>query len=637
MSLITTYDLAKSFGPEDIFSGVALSIPPRARIGLVGSNGIGKTTLLRILAGLDEPSSGRVTRARNLRMGYLPQNAALDSKVSLWEECLKPFEGLVQRQKELAQMESSMSRAGQDHDTLLETYGRLQDQFERLGGYTYENRIQQILTGLGFSKTDLRRPLTQLSGGQRTRAFLGKLLLSDPDLLLLDEPTNHLDIEAIEWLEAYLGDWRGAVLLVSHDRYFLNQVVDTIWEMTPAIEIYHGNYSAYLDQRQERYTRRLAEYQEQQEFIEKEEEFIRRNMAGQNTRQAQGRRKRLERLLEETQLVRPVQSRRLHLHLQSSGRSGDLVLRTYNLTIGYADEGRPLFHTPDLTLLRGECAAVLGPNGAGKTTFLKTLLEQIPPLGGEAQLGAGLKVGYFAQAHEGLHLDWTLMDEINAVAPAMLPAQVRDYLAQFLFTGDDVFKQVGVLSGGERGRLALACLALQGANLLLLDEPTNHLDLPSQEVLQTILSDFKGTILLVSHDRYLIDALATQIWEVRPGHADLTLFKGSYSEYKASQAATQDTPAALEPVRRETPRSRSGGLSKHELRRLEEKLQALEKRIAELEEQMAAITRQLENPPPDAARVQRLAQDYQSLQDMLEEHLQEWEKLSQSIETAVTS
>jgi len=292
------------------------------------------------------------------------------------------------------------------------------------------------------------------------------------------------------------------VLIVSHDRYFLDQVATAILEMTPALEEYRGNYSAYLLQREDRYRRRLTEFQEQQEFIAKEEEYIRRNIAGQNTRQAQGRRKRLERMLEEARLTPPRQNRRLHLNLGNATRSGDLVLRTYGLSVGYADEGTPLFTVPDLTLVRGECAAIIGPNGAGKTTFLKTILGQIPPYAGETRLGSSLQIGYFAQAHEGLHPTWTLMEEIQAQAPKMLPAEVRDYLAKFLFTGDDAFKEVSLLSGGERGRLALAVLALKGANLLLLDEPTNHLDLPSQEILQTVLADFNGTILLVSHDRF---------------------------------------------------------------------------------------------------------------------------------------
>ena len=630
MSLLTANALAKSFGPVDIFSDVTLSIPHRARIGLVGPNGVGKTTLLRILLGEEEPSNGEVQYSRGLQMAYLPQEARLLTDHTLWQECLTVFEDLIQRQAELARLETIMADPEQA-ESALGSYGRLQEKFERLGGYTFETRIRQTLTGLGFSRSDINRPLAHLSGGQRTRALLAKLLLSSPDLLLLDEPTNHLDIAAVEWLENYLKDWPGAVLIVSHDRYFLDQVVDTIWEMTPALETYHGNYSAYLVQREERYQRQLEEYQTQQEFIEKEEDYIRRNIAGQNTRQAQGRRKRLERMLEEIRLAPPRQSRKMRFRLQAVGRSGDLVLRTEALSIGYHDEGRPLFHAPDLLLKRGECAAVIGPNGAGKTTFLKTLLEKIPPYSGEVRLGASLQIGYFAQAHEGLRSDNTLMEEINKVAPHMLPAEVRDYLARFLFTGDDVFKEVKLLSGGERGRLALACLALQGTNLLLLDEPTNHLDLPSQELLQALLADYQGTILLVSHDRYLIDALATQVWEVEPAQRALRVFDGTYSEYRAARQAEALQAAAEKAVTlAEKPgNARPRGANSSADRKRKERIRMIEAEITALESQIAAVTRQLENPPSDAGKVVQLGHDYQNLQRNLETRLSEWAELAE--------
>lgn len=633
MALLSAVHLSKSYGAEDIFSDISFSIPHHARIGLVGPNGVGKTTLLRLLIQEEEASGGTIQRARGIQVGYLPQEAQLNAAHSLWQECLQVFSALLARQKELTRLEAQMSQPDLAEQT-LETYGRLQQEFEHLGGYTFETRIRMTLTGLGFQSADLQRPITQLSGGQRTRALLARLLLEEPDLLLLDEPTNHLDIAAVEWLESYLKDWPGAVLIVSHDRYFLDQVVTTIFEMSPAMEVYRGNYSAYLTQRSERYTRRLTEYQNQQEFIEKEEDYIRRNIAGQNTRQAQGRRKRLERMLEETRLAPPKQSRNIHFRLQAGGRSGDLVLRTYGLAIGYADEGKPLFQVPDLLLERTECAALLGPNGAGKTTFLKTILGQIPPYDGESELGSSLKIGYFAQAHEDLHLNWTLIEEINAVVPKMLPAEIRDYLAKFLFTGDDVFKQVSLLSGGERGRLALACLALKGSNLLLLDEPTNHLDLPSQELLQSILADFQGTILLVSHDRYLIDALATQVWEVRPDEKRLTVFDGTYSEFKAARQAEAATrleisSASASPAIPDSPLSGStNGSSKNEARQRQKQLEKLEVQIHALEAKLDEVNHRLENPPADPAKLLKLAQEYQQLQDELNTFLQQWEEMA---------
>jgi ATP-binding cassette subfamily F protein 3 len=629
MPVLTAQSLSKSFGALDIFSDVSFSIPHKSRIGLVGANGIGKTTLLKILVGEEDSSGGTVNFARGTRLGYLPQEAKLSGDHNLWQECVQVFQPLIDRQTELHKLEEQMARDGQSEE-LMADYGRLQADFEAQGGYTYETRIRMTLTGLGFSKADEKRPLIQLSGGQRTRALLARLLLSEPDLLLLDEPTNHLDIAAVEWLEDYLKNWNGAVLIVSHDRYFLDQVATNIWEMTPILEEYHGNYSAYLKQREERYQRRIEEFEAQTEFIEKEEEYIRRNIAGQNTRQAQGRRKRLERLLEESRLTPPTQKRSLHLHLNQAARSGDLVLRTRNLSVGYADEGKPLFMVPDLTLVRGECAAIIGPNGAGKTTFLKTLLEKLPPLAGEAVLGSNLQIGYFAQAHEDLHPEWTLIEEIQGIAPKMLPAEVRDYLAKFLFTGDDVFKQVKLLSGGERGRLAMACLALTSANLMLLDEPTNHLDLPSQEVLQNVLADFGGTILLVSHDRYLIDALATQIWEVVPGERTLNVFEGTYSEFKAARQQAEgavtikNSSASLQREKKE-----KSGLSKDQQRKLKERLSSLESEVNMLEQHLKSIETQLENPPSDASKVQRLGEEYARVQQDLEERMEEWARLSE--------
>ncbi|HQC63950.1 MAG TPA: ABC-F family ATP-binding cassette domain-containing protein, partial [Anaerolineaceae bacterium] len=537
MTILSTQNLGRAFGAVDVFDDINIAIPQNARIAIVGPNGVGKTTLLRILAGEDSPSQGSVHSARGLKIAYLPQTAVGDIPGTLWDFCLMAFENLLEMGAQLQTLERRMAN-GDDSPELLQDYGKLQTRFDDLGGYTYISRLQHTLSGLGFDESDFYRPLNQLSGGQRTRARLAKLLLEDPDLLLLDEPTNHLDIQAVEWLEAWLRAWKGAAIIVSHDRYFLDQTASWIWEMTPAIEEYRGNYTAYLHQRQERYQRRLAEYKAQQEYIEKQEDYIKRFIDSQNTAQARGRRKRLERLMRDSLLTNPDPNvRPMHLRLKVSGRSGQLVLRTYDLEVGYHDEGKPLFSTPDLVLERTECVAIIGPNGAGKTTFLRTILGQIPPYSGETELGASLNVGYFAQAHEDLIESNNLIEEINREAPRMLPGEVRDYLAKYGFQEDDVFATVSTLSGGERGRLALAKLALSDANLLLLDEPTNHLDHSTQEVLQKVLQDYPGTILLVSHDRYLIDALATQIWELLPDEGRLQVFKGSYSEYKEFKQA----------------------------------------------------------------------------------------------------
>jgi ATP-binding cassette subfamily F protein 3 len=407
------------------------------------------------------------------------------------------FEPLLKIETQMRELEEQMSDPTQ-HEVALEKYGHLQEQFERDGGYVYEASIKQTLDGLGFAEHDYTKQVAQFSGGQKTRALLARLLLEKPDLLILDEPTNHLDIHAVEWLENFLGDWPGSVLIVSHDRYFLDEVVNKVWEVSAGrLDDFNGNYSAYLMQRTERRERQRREYEAQQEFMAKEEDFIRRNIAGQNTAQAKGRRRRLERLKDTEGAVveRPRDMETLHLNLKTELRSGDRVLETHNMGVGYQDDKKVLFYAPDVLLWRGEIAALIGPNGAGKSTFLKTLLGQIPPLKGKVKLGSNLKIGYFAQAHEGLNTERTPIEEIQRVREMPVP-NARDYLAKFLFTGDDVFKKVSVLSGGERGRLALAKLALEGANFLLLDEPTNHLDIPSQEILEAVLSDFEGSILL---------------------------------------------------------------------------------------------------------------------------------------------
>ena len=620
MSLITASSISKSYGAVDIFEGISLSIPPAARIGLVGPNGVGKTTLLRVLLREEQPTKGKVHWAKNVRVGYLPQETLFRSNHNLWEECLQAMGEVQHLQEQLHEIERQMQNQPESAG-LLEQYGTLQEKFEKLGGYTYEVQIRKVLDGLGFSRTDEQRPINQFSGGERTRAYLARLLLSAPELLLLDEPSNHLDMQAVEWLEGFLKSYSGALLAVSHDRYFLDQVVDTIWEMTPELETFRGNYSAYVQQREERYQRLAKEYSAQKTFIEKEEEYIRRNIAGQNTRQAQGRRKRLERLLKESRITLPDKQRAMRLHLADVKRSGDKVLTSEDLVVGYTDDGIPLFRTTDLCLLRGECVAILGPNGAGKTTFLKTILGELPPLQGEVHIGASVQIGYFAQAHENLHPDWTLMQEMQAIDAGMLPKEVHDRLGAYQFSGDDIQRKVAELSGGERGRLALACLALQRANLLFLDEPTNHLDLVSQEILQSALAQFDGTILLVTHDRYLVDALATQIWEVNPRAKELIVFQGSYSEYKEflrkkeTQASTPEKASKSKnaKARKETK------INPQQQKLLEEEIRHIEQKIKDVENAIKDTS--------DPTRVGELGEEYLALQTHLDSILKKWDNL----------
>jgi ATP-binding cassette subfamily F protein 3 len=664
VSLLTVSALTKSYGHIDIFSGLSFGVAKGARLGIVGPNGVGKTTLLRILAGVDEASSGTVHKARGVRIGYLPQEADFEMTGTLWAACESVFAELIEQQAELTRLEAQM--AGGD-EAILERYGRLQHDFERRGGYTYPTRIRQVLTGLGFDESDYTLSLDHLSGGQRTRAFLAQLLLSDPDVLLLDEPTNHLDMKAVEWLEGYLSQWEGAAVIVSHDRYFLDKAANGILEMTAAgVEEYRGNYSHYLTQRQERWERRQEVFVGEREKLLKEVEYIKKNISGQNTLQAKGKLKRLTRIVQAIELVgleavlnskwielgvsmttspfsveeaekrvralrlpniRPPQ---LHLRLSAQRRSGELVIRTRDILVGWPD--KTLFRAPDIELRRTDCAALIGPNGAGKSTFLKTVLGQIEPLEGEVILGASLHTGYFAQAHEGLNPANTLIQEIQTAAPQMLPAEARQYLGKFLFSGDDAYKKVEVLSGGERGRLALAKLALSDTNLLLLDEPTNHLDIPSQEILEEVLEAYQGTILLVTHDRYLVDALATQIWEIDTDGSQLSVFKGTYSQMKEERERLAAIAAAEAAGVRSLPTSetkiqrRETSDSKAE-RRKKAQLQELENAIATLEADLAELGRKLENPPADPVKVAQLGKEYGRIQKQMDEKLVEWETL----------
>jgi len=672
MSLITVSSLSKSFGAEDLFAGVSFSIAQGARLALVGPNGIGKTTLLRILIGEEEPSSGTITRAKNLRIGYLSQEADFELRGVLWDVCLEPFADLIRMQGEVEKLESEMSDPDKREQALVR-YGSVQHEFERRGGYVYQVRIKQVLTGLGFDNPDFHMSLDHLSGGQRTRAHLARLLLSNPDLLLLDEPTNHLDIKAVEWLEGYLTQWEGAAVIVSHDRYFLDHACNALLEMAASgSEYYRGNYSIYLQEREIRWNHRFEIFESEKEKLLKEVEYIKKNISGQNTLQAKGKLKRLSRVVQAIEQVgmdaavninwsqldvetttspfsveeaeRRVRSLRppvrvmpdLHLHLRSTSRSGDLVIRTKNLQVGYlAEDGLPkkmLFRAPDIELRRTDCAALIGPNGAGKSTFLKTILGSLAPLAGEVILGASLQVGYFAQAHEGLDPDKTVLEEILS-ASGMLPYQGREYLGKYLFSGDDAFKLVSMLSGGERGRLALAKLALQDTNLLLLDEPTNHLDITSQEVLQSVLDSYQGTILLVSHDRYLIDALATQIWEIDPDESKMIAFNGTYSQMKEQRKREEEQLAAGHEIEKTDTRNanvdirRAKSKETREERRRVAQLQELENSIAELEAKLSNLSSQLESPFVKPEEVRKIGTEYERVQREMDAKLGEWERM----------
>jgi ATP-binding cassette, subfamily F, member 3 len=638
MSLLTASNLTKFYGPDEIFSGITLAVPQRARIALVGPNGAGKTTLLNLLVGLDSPTDGTVNVARSVRSGFLPQRPELAGDHSLWDEQLRAFDDLRETEAELNRLEHAMADPDQ-HETALAVYGPLQEQFELAGGYTYESRIRMVLHGVGFDKSDFTMPLSKLSGGQKTRALLARLLLDSPDLLVLDEPTNHLDIDAIEWLENFLKDYPGAVIAVSHDRYFMDSFASTTWELDyGTLEVYRGNYSHYIHQRIERHERLLKEYESQQEFIAKEQDYIRKHMGSRWTAQAKGRLKKLETMKKRGKVIQKPRATRkeMNLRIQAAMRSGDRVLMTKGVSVGYPDGNAPLFDVPDITLFRGETAALIGPNGVGKSTFLKTIIGELKPLSGNVTIGASVKVGYFAQAHERLNPRNTLIEEVTAVK-SMPVSEARNYLAQFLFTGEDVFRTVETLSGGERGRIALARLALSGANLLLLDEPTNHLDIDSQEVLQSVLSNFDGTVILVSHDRYLIAALATQIWAASSGA--MQIFDGPYQEFASelnqrNEITEQNTAYAshdsVQSTNNSPPESagRQHGLNPFELKR---RLEEIETYIHILETRLEELTAAINNASAagDAHKVSELGEEFTRTETELHAVMKEWELLAE--------
>lgn len=637
MSLVVVRDLAKSFGAQDVFAGVNVQIEPNERIALVGVNGAGKSTLLRIIAGLEPPTAGQVLKAGAVRIGYLPQQSPPANGLILFEDMLEAFADLRQRQAQLALLEQAMtSRPGDE--SLLAQYGQLQHEFELAGGYRYESEIRRVLAGVGFALEDFNTPLDFLSGGERTRALLAKLLLAKPDVLLLDEPTNHLDLQAIEWLENYLLERKGSLVVVAHDRYLLDRVVEKVWDLDfGVLESYKGNYSQYVAQKAERLQRRRAEYQAQQTLIAATEAFVRRYKAGQRAKEARGRLKKLGHL---EQLERPQEQRVMRLNLQSKGRGGDLVLQTTDLSIGFrVKEGTwgngassavevCLFTAPPIVLRRRETAALIGPNGSGKTTFLRTILGQLPPLAGQVRLGESVRVGYLSQSLEGLDMERSPLDEILSVQDMSLSA-ARQFLSRFLFLGDDVFKPLVHMSGGEKSRVALAKLVLSRANFLILDEPTNHLDIPSREVLEETLLDFDGTILFVSHDRYLVDALATQVWVIQDQR--LRIFEGGYTDY-LSQKATEEQ-------QQRPRRSSRAGLSRQERtetrrqrqtsRRREQEAHELERTIQELESRLKELAEQLNvSSQFHPEEIRRLGSEYSQLEMRLEEMLARWVEIA---------
>ncbi len=624
MSIIRAEGLTKRLGADLVLQGVTLQVARGDRIALIGPNGCGKSTLLKVLAGLEEPNDGRVQRASTAKIGYLAQEPQLLSTATLYEEMLFAKRELRQKEQKLRALEAELTQRGDD-EALLHRYDELLESFRLSGGYEYESQIHKVLSGLGFSEGDEQKPIAHLSGGERARAALAKLLLEEPDLLLLDEPTNHLDFAALEWLEEYLAGWKGGFIFSSHDRYMIDKLAARIWELEAGqLTEYPGNYSKYRTLKEERVTRQQKLYEEQQELIKKTEEFIRKNIAGGRFREAQAkaRRKMLERL---ERVEPPPVVKSIHFTIPMGQPSGRLVLEVKDLVVGYetaADHRTVLFRLPAATVERGERVALIGKNGSGKTTFLNILGGELEPLQGTLQWGHHVTLSYFRQSQwEGFQSDRTVLEALMAAKHQTI-SEARHFLGRFLFSDDDVFKRLTELSGGERSRVALARLAQLGGNLLILDEPTNHLDISSREVLQAALQNYEGTILFVSHDRYLIRALATQIWEIRDG--ECLTYRGNYEYYLRKRSEEPSAPRCPQQQPKPDRRKRKPQRGRQKLEAKEAQLAqavaALEAQIEQLEQEMQAASY-----AQNHRRIHELSRPYQEAKKNLEQLYDEWE------------
>ena len=623
MPLVSTADVAVAYGANVIFENLNVVIHERSRIGIVGPNGGGKTSLLKILVGEQEASAGTVQTTRGSRVGYVPQSPEITTASSLNDEIMTAFDRL----KWLEQaMESSGQQLGQAHndtaDQAGKQYAALLDEYESLGGYSYENRMGRMVEGLGLPKRALETPPSRASGGERARAALAQALLGEPNLLVLDEPTNHLDMKGLIWLERYLSHFNSAFVVVSHDRYFLDRTVNQVWELDYGkIQTYAGNYSKYRVLKSQQTLTRQREYDKQQEYIAKEEDFIQRYRAGQRSREARGRETRLARL---NRVERPEHDRAISISSLAAKRSAQVVLSTHGLTVGFpGDEAKDqaptnLISVPDVKLERGSRTAIIGDNGAGKTTLLRTLLGFTPPVRGNVTLGRNLTVGYHRQGLDDLEGDSTVLDSLLDVRE-MPYEEARSYLARFLFQGEDVFRQVGSCSGGERSRLAIARLLVTEPNILILDEPTTHLDIPSREALEQVLLAFQGTLLFVSHDRRFASLLAQQLWVLDQGA--LQLFAGTFEEWLESVKEAEHQAPPPQKVR--AIRQRPPAVKKPPSPALDERLiqiiDGLETRLAEmqLELEEASERRDLES-------ISRIGLEYDRTKAELDEKMAQW-------------
>lgn len=635
MIILQANKIERSFAGEVLFDNISLQVDERNRIALVGKNGAGKSTLLKILVGEEEPTSGEINKKRDLSLSYLAQDSRFESSNTIYEEMLHVFDDLRKTEKTLRQMELAMGKkTGADLEKLMQDYDRLSGEFRQAGGFTYEADIRAILNGFKFDESMWQMKIEELSGGQNTRLALAKMLLEKPNLLVLDEPTNHLDIETIAWLENYLVNYSGALLIVSHDRYFLDKVATITLDLTKhSLDRYVGNYSSFVEQKEQKLLTEAKNYEKQQKEIAALEDFVNRNLVrASTTKRAQSRRKQLEKM---ERLDKPeAGTKSAHMTFHSDKASGNVVLTVEEAAVGYDDQ--ILSEPINLDIRKMNAVAIVGPNGIGKSTLIKSIVGQIPFIKGEARFGANVEVGYYDQTQSKLTPHNSVLDELWNDFKLTPEVEIRNRLGAFLFSGDDVKKTVGMLSGGERARLLLAKLSMENNNFLILDEPTNHLDIDSKEVLENALIDFDGTLLFVSHDRYFINRVATQVLEL--SEEGSTLYLGDYDYYlekKAELEALAAAQAETVPVSSsEEVTSNDYHLQKQnqkELRKITRRIEQLEAEMEELDQKIQDITETMHNTN-DAADLVQLQSDLDQLTVHQEAVMEEWAELSEQVE-----
>ena len=633
MIILQANKIERSFAGEVLFDNINLQVDERDRIALVGKNGAGKSTLLKILVGEEEPTSGEINKKKDISLSYLAQDSRFESENTIYDEMLHVFDDLRRTEKQLRQMELEMGeKSGEDLDKLMSDYDRLSENFRQAGGFTYEADIRAILNGFKFDESMWQMKIAELSGGQNTRLALAKMLLEKPNLLVLDEPTNHLDIETIAWLENYLINYSGALIIVSHDRYFLDKVATITLDLTKhSLDRYVGNYSRFVELKEQKLATEAKNYEKQQKEIAALEDFVNRNLVrASTTKRAQSRRKQLEKM---NRLDKPEAGKKsANMTFQSEKTSGNVVLTVENAAIGY--DGEVLSEPINLDLRKMNAIAIVGPNGIGKSTFIKSIVDQIPFIKGEKRFGANVEVGYYDQTQSKLTASNTVLDELWNDFKLTPEVEIRNRLGAFLFSGDDVKKSIGMLSGGEKARLLLAKLSMENNNFLILDEPTNHLDIDSKEVLENALIDFDGTLLFVSHDRYFINRVATHVLELSENGS--TLYLGDYDYYvekkaevemiQTEEASTSNQAKEASPVNDYQAQKES----QKEVRKLMRQIESLEAEIEELENQSQAISEQMLEIN-DAEKLMELQAELDKISHRQEEAMLEWEELSEQV------